>query len=321
MNFKDPLRNNSDALLQLGAGLLAGRTASEQLGLGMSGFGQARKEAKTRNATLEWLKTNNPELAQMMETGALGPTEAFKMAWDQKLQSQKPKTPIEINGKLVDPTDYHVIADFSTPAAAPETWDTVSPEEAKALGLPPGVYQRSSKSQKIAPLGGTGPAAPNPPAGYTWNDPNDPKKGVSVIPGGPAEKIPSEVAGRLGLSDEFQKNLPAIRKSVKEGSVTGPIDVAAGSIGRNQTYRQIQTGVDSLQRMLTGAGMSISEAQTYANRYLPTMWDSPETLLSKVDQLNAELTAVKERVMAGHGGNQAPAQDQGVVDYNDYFNQ
>lgn len=92
MSIKTFMGNNSDALLQFGAGLLAGRTAPEQLGLGVSGFAQARKDGKTRNATMEWLRANNPEIGSLVETGAISPTDAVKMAWQQKLESEKPKS-------------------------------------------------------------------------------------------------------------------------------------------------------------------------------------------------------------------------------------
>lgn len=144
------------------------------------------------------------------------------------------------------------------------------------------------------------------PTGFMWNDPNDQNKGVHPIEGGPATQIPTEAAGRIGLADSFLDNFDTIRKNVASGQVTGPIDRArAGndsSYPGAETYRQIQTGVDSLQRMLTGAGMPQSEAAAYAFRYLPTYTDDANSMVTKLDRLKGELTSVKGRVLQGRGG-------------------
>jgi hypothetical protein len=114
------------------------------------------------------------------------------------------------------------------------------------------------------------------PTGYMWIDPNDQGKGVQPIAGGPATVLPSEAAGRIGLADSFLKNFDTIRAKVAEGVVTGPLDrfqaTNNSSSEAGQIYQSIQTGVDSLQRMLTGAGMPASEAAQYAFRYLPRLY-------------------------------------------------
>lgn len=141
------------------------------------------------------------------------------------------------------------------------------------------------------------------PTGFMWNDPNDQDLGVKPIAGGPATQIPSEAAGRIGLADTFLNDFDAIKKQVKSGGVTGPIDAFRS---RNQssypgaeTYRKIQTGVDALQRMLTGAGMPQSEAATYAFRYLPTYTDDAGSMVTKLDRLKSELESIKGRVLQG----------------------
>jgi len=141
------------------------------------------------------------------------------------------------------------------------------------------------------------------PSGYMWKDPANQALGVVPIPGGPATQLPSEAAGRIGLADSFLGNFDAIRKKVDEGQVTGPIDrfraTNDSSYEGAETYRQIQTGVDSLQRMLTGAGMPASEAAQYAFRYLPTYTDNNTSMVEKLDRLKSELEGVQKRVMQG----------------------
>lgn len=111
MAWQDFLRNNSSALLQGGAGLLGGKTASEQAAGGFQGFGAGLQQ----NKTLKFLETANPELAQAVKSGAMTGGDAAKIYFANKLEAEKPKKPIEVNGRLVDPTTYQVVADFSTP--------------------------------------------------------------------------------------------------------------------------------------------------------------------------------------------------------------
>lgn len=148
------------------------------------------------------------------------------------------------------------------------------------------------------------------PSGYRWVDPNDKTKGVQPIPGGPGEQIPGELAARVGMSESFAGQAPALRERLQSGEMTGPIDSLMGQFGmgaRGETYRQLQSGTDALMRLLTGAGMNETEARAYAERYLPTMKDTPDSAVGKLDQLMRELEAAKGMAMRGRGGAQ---QDQ-----------
>ena len=143
-------------------------------------------------------------------------------------------------------------------------------------------------------------------------DPNNPGA-IKPIPGGPGTQLPAEVAGRIGLADSFMQDYPKLRQSISNGDVTGAFD--RGMAGNNssspqaQIMRQIQSGTDALQRMLTGAGMPASEAEGYARRYLPTYTDDAASMTQKIDQLKKELLSVRETVMRGRGGasSDAPA--------------
>jgi hypothetical protein len=154
------------------------------------------------------------------------------------------------------------------------------------------------------------------PSGYRWLDPKNQEAGVEPIPGGPGETIPGELAARVGMADSFLAQLPSIRDRVKTGEVTGPVDRALAGQGYGaggETYRHIQSGVDVLMRLLTGAGMNQTEAEQYARRYLPTYVDNAESLAGKLDQLERELKATRGMAMRGRGGETpsapAPAND------------
>lgn len=80
------LTNNSNALLQGGLGLLSGQTPQQQAAMGAAGFAGARQQMQSKNATLEYLKRTNPQLAQLFESGAIGGKEVGQYL----LQAQMP---------------------------------------------------------------------------------------------------------------------------------------------------------------------------------------------------------------------------------------
>jgi hypothetical protein len=151
------------------------------------------------------------------------------------------------------------------------------------------------------------------PAGYQPVDPNNPDAGVEPIPGGPGEQLPAELAARIGLTNSFLSQAPAIKQRLNKGGATGIWDRSrAGwddSSEQAALYRQIESGADALTRMLTGAGMRIDEAQTYSRRYLPTYTDDNVSAAKKLDQLVQELKSMKEQALRGRGGTDEPSQN------------
>lgn len=83
--------NNSNTLLGVGLGLLAGKTPQEQVANAATNFTNERQAGRTYNKTVEYLKQNNPDLAQALLSGAIDPASAYKLAYQQKLEAAKPK--------------------------------------------------------------------------------------------------------------------------------------------------------------------------------------------------------------------------------------
>lgn len=111
----DWLRNNSQGLTQAGIGLLSGRNPQEQFALGAQGFMQGQQA----NKTAQWVAQNAPpEIAQAVQAGVISPAEAFQAM----TQAKTKKAPLQINGKLVDPDTYQVLADFSSSREQDETF-------------------------------------------------------------------------------------------------------------------------------------------------------------------------------------------------------
>lgn len=126
--------------------------------------------------------------------------------------------------------------------------------------------------------------------------------------------LPPELAGRVAMAENFLKQAPALREEIKSGGVTGPLQGMGAQFGvgkAGSTYRAIQSGVDALLRSLTGAGMSIPEAQQYAARYLPAPTDSAATVLDKFDRLSTELDGLIKKAYEGRGGNEPAPQNAG----------
>jgi hypothetical protein len=148
------------------------------------------------------------------------------------------------------------------------------------------------------------------PTGYRPADPNNPDAGVEPIPGGPAEQLSGDLAGRIGLADSFLGEAPAIRTKIVGGEATGLVDRTQAGWNSSSTQaevrRKILSGVDALKRMLSGAGLPIAEQAEYEMRYLPSYTDDAASAASKLDQLTMELKKTKEMVLRGRGGADEP---------------
>lgn len=140
------------------------------------------------------------------------------------------------------------------------------------------------------------------PSGYRYL-----ADGVTLepIPGGPGTQLPAEVAGRIGLAKKFLAEAPELEKAISEGAVTGPVDAIWGKMGGGESakiMRRIDDGKEALVRQLTGAGKSKEEAQDYAKRFSPGIFDTKETVLDKLKNLEENLKSSASEVMVGRGG-------------------
>lgn len=300
-------------------GLALGDDWQSGIALGAANVNQNKASRQQRNQTVDFLKgkgLSDQEASQIAGNPAVlsDYLKNLNRPNDPQAALQLEKTQLEIN-KLRQ--------------GRPEVYNTLSADEKTQLGLDPGkAYQRGADN-KISEIGGNGVnvnvEAPKLPSGYRFADPKNPNAGVEPIPGGPATQLPGELAARVGMADNFLNNdLPAIRESVKQGDVTGPIDrfsAANRSSGKPaETYRKIQSGVEVLSRLLSGAGMTQVEIDEKTRRYMPTYTDDAASVATKLDQLEAELKATKDAALRGRGG---PTQGQppagGVIDYKTYF--
>lgn len=310
---------NKQSLNDIFTGWAMGSTPSESIAKGAQMVAANRGTRENVNQTVNWLKGKGMDEQQAKMLAASPPAlneylKSMMQGTDPQAALQLQKTQLEIN-KLRQ--------------GRPENYTPLTGEEKQQLGLDPAkAYQRGADN-KISEIGGNGVSvnveAPKLPSGYRFLDTSNPSAGVEPIPGGPATQLPGELAARIGLADSWLKNdLPTIKKSAESGDVTGWYD--RYQAGNNQsspqatTYRKIQSGVEVLSRLLSGAGMTQVEIDEKAARYQPTYTDDAKSLSDKIDQLAQEIQATRDSAMQGRGG-PVPGQQQsgGVVDYQEYF--
>lgn len=306
------LRNNSDTLLQTGIGLIGGRTANEQAMMGLQGFQQGRKQTQTMN----FLRQNSPELAEAVASGALSGSDAFKMFYQKKLEAEKPKQPMVINGKIVDPDTYGVIADFSDPEKGPQPTGLM--RELEAAGLEPGSpeYQQAILEAKK-------------PRGMTVE--SDGQGGFRMVQG-------ADVSGGANLNVEQGKNTGFLLRatdankeiSTLESEGTSAWNKAMQNVGPLGNYglgadaQKLQQAkrdfVNAVLRQESGAVISEEEFANAEQQYFPQPGDGPEVIAQK--RRNRENAIAGFRIRSGPGAGVVDQQQPGgggVQDYTDYF--
>jgi len=291
--------SNADTLMGVGLGLLGGKNAQEQVAGAAINFSNDRQMGKMVNKTVQFLEKSYPDLADAVKSGSLSAGDAWKMAYQHKLEAEKPKSPLEINGRLVDPNTFQVLADFSDKPQGPQPTDDMREYEfAKTQG-----YNKNFSDWQLE----------NRRAGAT-----NVNTGV---------QLPAEIGARIGLGDQFLTELPKIKEEVKSGAIDSVVErgqFAAGVGAPAEIWRRIETGKEALVRNLTGAGMAQAEAENVAKRYQISPTDSIDTQLKKLEGLEKDLEATKAGAIGARTGalSKGPAQAQqpaGIVDYSDYF--
>lgn len=307
---------DKETLNDIFLGWAMGETPMQSLSLGAAQASKGKSGRQNLNQTVEWLKGKGMDEGQARMLAGSPPAlneylKTMAAGNDPMKALQLEKTGLEIEN-------------LRNPQVKPSESERAY-EQAKADGFTGSrmeydIAMKEAGRNKIDINTGV-----KLPSGYEWLDPNDQSRGVKPIAGGPAEQIPGELAARIGMAENFlSKDLPEIRSAVKAGNVTGLFDrfQAANNSGSVQarTYQKIQSGVEVLSRLLSGAGMTKDEIAEKTARYLPTYTDDANSVAAKMDQLEAELNATKDMAMRGRGGSQPPPQGAGgVVDYSEYF--
>src|SRR5262249_43402651 len=167
-------------------------------------------------------------------------------------------------------------------SAMPPT--TVAPA---AIGAPAAAPAAGVRGRRFTgPAGETYTMPENLSAGQQkkWRETMATELAQQAIP----KPMPAELAARGGLASQFLDEYPLLRERVAQGQASYPNYLQShgvtipglGTYGASgapaETLRKIQSGADALLRHLTGAGMSIPEAERYVRRYEPSISDGPK---------------------------------------------
>lgn len=296
--------------MPMAAALLGGQGDAKNFGNAFAAYGQTKAQTAAQNKTMDYFNKNAPEYAQMVAAGM--PVEEAWKTYTQQKYAQKGQGIVNAgDGRLYDPATQTWISapgGNAKPTAAQQDYEYAM-QQLRGRGVPEDklpTFQEFAKpkSRGISFRGADG------------TEIQIGGEGDGTAYGGTS--LPAEVGGRIGLGDNFIKNdYPEVIKMIENGDATGPIDYATGILGRGNSgivQRRMASGADALRRGLTGAGMSASESEEYARRYLPKPFDNAETLRLKAEGLKADLEAVTSGAIKGKAGDvggflpkQAPA--------------
>jgi hypothetical protein len=241
--------NNSNTLLSVGLGLLSGKTAQDQVGQAASNLYNARQDGRTYNRTLQFLKQNNPDLAQAVEAGALGPADAYKEYYRQKLEAQKPRNNfLSAGGSLYNTESGQWI---SPPAGAGNDAE---------YGLAPQYGVDAQGNPVILQLskGGTAKTTQLPQGVTLSKEPIKLDAGTEFvlldpITRQPVGRIPKDLAGAeraKAIGENEGKQIAAAPGDFQAGQ--NALDTIAAL--RSDPYKSRGTGFSSLGNMIPGTG-------------------------------------------------------------------
>ncbi|RVH87739.1 hypothetical protein CN204_04200 [Sinorhizobium meliloti] len=113
--------SNADTLMGVGLGLLGGKNAQEQVAGAAINFSNDRQMGKMVNKTVAFLEKSYPDLAEAVKAGNLSAGDAWKMAYSQKLEAEKPKNDfMAVGGSLYNKGTGEWITPPAGPEGAPE---------------------------------------------------------------------------------------------------------------------------------------------------------------------------------------------------------
>lgn len=337
----DFLRNNNMALTQMGLGLLSGQNAQQQAALGAQGLSQGINQ----NKTMQFLAKSYPDLAEAVQTGALTPGDAWKLAYQQKIEAAKPQNNFMAAGGSI----------FNK-----ETGKWLTPPQGAGndaeFGLNPQYGVDANGNPVILQLSKSGTSKQTAlPEGVTLSrEPIRLDAGTHFVLLDPITRQPIGQIPKNLAEAEAQKEIGTAQGKAIAGA---PGDIQAGQnaldlIGsiRDDPNREMGTGVSSvlnrvpsspgfdfqtkvdqaksgafltaIEQMRGMGALSNAEGQT-ATAAVTRMntATSEREFLSALDDYEKIIKQGISRAQSKVGGAEAPAAPGGVVDYSDYFKQ
>ena len=240
-SFNNPFKSGgllSDPMvrLQMGAAMMGGQTLGEQLGGGLQAAGMAgidrrkkqEEEAKI-NQTYEWLKTQNPELAEAFKVGALDAGSAMKMHYEAK-QPEKPDWINAGDGRFYSPSLDETRFVDSDPNAPPPVVD---------YGNTPIPMYDENNRYTVGQLGSDNTASPvKLPPGFRVGDPYE--KAYQTSQGAAVGKDQGET---VATYESVNSKMPGLEKVITElNDVAEDATYTVGGNVWNETRKQLGLG-------------------------------------------------------------------------------
>lgn len=275
-------------------GWAMGSTPGESIAMGAKMVAANRGTRKNVNETVNWLKGRGMDEGQAKMLAGSPP--ALNEYLKQMMQPPEKVKPIEVNGRLVDPNTFEVIADFSTPKEAKDD-RTATMKELEAAGLKPGTPEYEEAL-----------LANNRPKGMMIE--SDGQGGFRMVQG-------ADVSGGANLNVEQGKNTGFLirandaNKTVTEleGEGTSAWNKMAGGIpgvgnylvGENaQKLTQAKRDfINAVLRQESGAVISPEEFSNAEQQYFPQPGDGPEVIAQK--RQNRENAIAGFKIRSGPG--------------------
>ena len=142
-----------------------------------------------------------------------------------------------------------------------------------------------------------------PPSGFRFADPEDPLSSLETIPGGPADRMSPEQSSKFQLMAQGATDIASARKMIfnKDGSINRKVLTQAnapfGAIpGTDGVLLKslMRTGVEAQLRAESGAAVPETEVDRGVARFMPSVFDNPKTVKSKIDRLEGLLAGALE---------------------------
>lgn len=138
-----------------------------------------------------------------------------------------------------------------------------------------------------------------PPSGYRWTEDG---QGLEPIPGGPAEKLTPEQAGKIALAESSTDFMPDVKTALVDPKMLNPIATAFEIGETGEGYRKLDMALDAYVRATTGATMNKEELRNVYGQFYPRSYDSRKTRQQKFDSLTSFLTKYQTGLRKGRGG-------------------
>jgi hypothetical protein len=181
-----------------------------------------------------------------------------------------------------------------------------------------GIYRAGPQGLDVVREPQAGASSGKPPSGYRYAQDG---QALEAIPGGPATKLPGDMAGRVAALQTAKESFADVR-NFYEGQDWGDRAsqlINSGSAGRVE--RNVRLAIEAALRAMTGAAAPESEVENYLNIFGPSALDTQATIKDKLDRLQSFMANVEANIAQGRSSAPgAPAQQVQPSPFPDYPN-